>query len=78
MRVGGQPDCSFARLPKELAVFLLRLLGLRPFGLFLEGKSWYAYPKGHYANVDDPTQVGPNRSDPTHYDERGRYLWWGA
>jgi hypothetical protein len=67
--------------------FLLRLLcPLRPFGLFLEGMAWYEMDlagrrvvhQPYLAPVSDPTQVGPNRSDPEHYDEMGRYLWWGC
>lgn len=56
------------------------LLPLKPFGLFLEGMAWYGsdWPGvgWHLASVSDPTQVGPLRSDPDHYDEMGRYLWW--
>lgn len=63
------------------------LFPMRPFGLFLEGMTWsylHVSPAGRVYRyreltpVSDPTQVGPNRSDPSHYDEMGRYLWWGC
>jgi hypothetical protein len=55
------------------------LVPIKPFGLYLEGMAWYGGSFDlHLAPVSDPTQVGPNRSDPEHYDEQGRYLWWGC
>lgn len=62
------------------------LFPLAPFGLFLEGMGWYGFDlsgrkiirRPHLAPVSDPTQVGPNRSDPSHYNEMGQYLWWGC
>lgn len=66
--------------------WLWRLLTpMRPFGLFLEGKVWTRlhvgrggiYERWELTDVDEPSQVGPLRSDPSHYDERGLYLWWG-
>lgn len=63
--------------------FVLTLLfPMKPFGLFLEGMAWYGshWPGVgmHLAPVSDPGQVGPNRSDPSHYDQMGRYMWWGC
>jgi hypothetical protein len=63
------------------------LVPIKPFGLYLEGMAWYGagvfdvrfgWQKPYLAAVDDPGQVGPLRSDPSHYDEIGRYLWWGV
>lgn len=61
------------------------LVPIGSFGLFLEGMAWYeagpfrdglAVP--YLASVSDPGQIGPLRSDPEHYDEMGRYMWWGC
>lgn len=64
------------------------LLPIEPFGLFLEGMTWSwlhvnrrsgeIFNKPMLTEVSDPGQVGPNRSDPSHYDEMGCYLWWGC
>jgi hypothetical protein len=63
------------------------LVPIKPFGLFFEGMAWYGggvdflhrrvIPM-RLERVSDPTQVGLNRSDPEHYDEMGRYKWWGC
>lgn len=68
--------------------FLLGLLvPIKPFGLYMEGMAWYGGSVDlihrrvmpmRLGPVDEPGQVGPLRSDPTHYDEMGRYLWWGC
>lgn len=68
-------------------LLLSLILPLAPFGLFLEGMTWSRFhitssgrlqDKLLLTEVSDPTQVGPLRSDPSHYDEMGRYLWWGC